>query len=71
MNNMELAEKEYKEVTEWVLREEEEVARRLKSENKHIGGLDGQQEEFAYIYAERKKRINEIRKKYGLCSQTE
>ncbi|MBO5030751.1 MAG: hypothetical protein J6C19_14395 [Lachnospiraceae bacterium] len=68
MNNMELAEKEYREVTEWVLSEEEKVMHRLKSENKYLGGLDGQEEEFAYIYAERNKRIKEIREKYGLCS---
>lgn len=66
MNNIEQAEKEYREVIEWVLSEEEKVTERLKSENKYVGGLDGNSKDFAYIYVERNKRIKEIREKYGI-----
>lgn len=66
MNNIEQAKKEYKEVIQWVLAEEDKVVEKLKAEGKYIGGLDGNSADFAYIYKERNRRIAEIKKRYNL-----
>lgn len=66
MNNIEQAQKEYKEVVQWVLNEEDKVIEKLKKEGRYAGGLDGNSIDFAYIYEERNRRITEIRKKYNL-----
>lgn len=66
MNNKGQAQKEYEEVIQWVLNEEDKVVERLKKEGRYIGGLDTHQEEFAYIYEARNRMIQDIRNKYVL-----
>lgn len=66
MNNREQAQKEYEVVRKWVLEEEDKVVDRLKKEGQYYGGLDTQSEEFTYIYEERNKRIEVIKKKYNI-----
>lgn len=66
MNNREQAQKEYENVRQWVLDEEDKVVKRLKEEENYLGGLDTQREEFAYIYEERNRRIRTIKKKYNI-----
>lgn len=65
MNNRELAQKEYEEVRQWVLDEEDKVVEQLKEKGEYFGGLDTQKEEFASIYEERNRRIQSIKKKYS------
>lgn len=69
MNDREQAQKEYEEVRQWVLDEEDKVVERLKEKGQYLGGLDTQKEEFAYIYEERNQRIKTIRDKYNLSQQ--
>lgn len=66
MNNKGIAQTEYEAVIKWVLEEEDKVEEKLKKSGKYLGGLDTQQEEFAYIYEERDRRIMAIRKKYNI-----
>lgn len=66
MSNIEQAQKEYKEVIQWVLNEEDKVVEKLKTEGRYTGGLDGNSADFAYIYEERNRRIAEIKKRYSL-----
>lgn len=66
VNSVEQVQREYKEVTDWVLNEEDKVVEKLKAEGKYIGGLDGNSADFAYIYKERNRRIAEIKKRYNL-----
>ncbi|MCD8067756.1 MAG: hypothetical protein LUE87_02470 [Lachnospiraceae bacterium] len=67
MNDLEQAQKEYEKVTDWVLSEESKVEDKLKKEGRWRGGLDTHNEDFAYIYQERNRRIKAIREKYGLA----
>lgn len=66
MNNKEAAQIEYEAVIKWVLNEEDKVEEKLKKNEKYLGGLDTQQEEFSYIYEERNRRIEAIKKKYNI-----
>ena len=66
MSNMEQAQKEYEEVIQWVLNEEDKVVERLNSEGRYVGGLDNNSVDFAYVYKERSKKIEGIKKKYNL-----
>lgn len=66
MNNREQAQTEYEDVRKWVLEEEDKVVERLKKKGQYYGGLDTQSEAFAYIYEERNKRIEIIKKKYNI-----
>lgn len=66
MSSMEQAQKEYREVIQWVLDEEDRVVEKLKAEGRYVGGLDNNSVDFAYIYKERNKKIEEIKKKYNL-----
>ena len=66
MSKLEQAQKEYDEVREWVLDEEDRVVEKLKLEGRYVRGLDGNQADFAYIYEKRNKRIKEIKEKYNL-----
>lgn len=63
---MEKAQEEYKKVIQWVLNEEDKVVEKLKTEGRHVGGLDGNSADFAYIYEERNRRIAELKKRYNL-----
>jgi len=64
---MEQAQKEYKEVVQWVLDEEDKVVEKLKAEGRYVGGLDGNSADFTYIFEERNRRIAEIKKRYNLA----
>ncbi|MCH5271586.1 MAG: hypothetical protein J1E83_12690 [Lachnospiraceae bacterium] len=66
MTNEEKAQKEYEAVRQWVLEEEDKVEERLKKEGRALKGLDTNQEDFAYIYEERNRRIKEIKEKYNI-----
>ena len=66
MYNIDQAQKEYEELREWVLDEEDRVVKRLKEEGRYIKGLDSNKTDFDYIYEERNKRIKEIKDKYSL-----
>ena len=59
-------EKEIRELFEWERAQREQLMRTLKDEGKWIGGLDGNQKDFALIISERKRRFREIQEKYGL-----
>lgn len=59
--NKEQAQEEVKKIQDWVFEEEDRVCDRLKREGRYMEGLDGQHEEFAYIYAERNRRIQELK----------
>ncbi len=63
---MEQAQKEYKEVVQWVLNKEDKVIEKLKAEGKYVSGLDNNSDDFAYIYEERNRRLTEIKKRYNL-----
>jgi len=60
------AQKEFKEVIQWVLEEEDKVTNQLKKEGKYIGGLDTNHDDYAYIYKERDIRIAKIKEKYNI-----
>lgn len=66
MDNMEQAQKEYEEVIKWVMAEEDKLEKELKENGKWTYGLDGNVEDFAYIRKEHKRRVKEIKKKYGM-----
>lgn len=66
VTNEEKAQKEYEAVLQWVLAEEDRVEERLKRAGKLLKGLDTNQEDFAYIYEERNRRIKEIKEKYNI-----
>lgn len=66
MNSADMAQKEYEEVLEWTLAEEEAVVKRLRESGQYLGGLDTHSEEFSYIYEERNRRIEAIKKKYNI-----
>ncbi len=60
------AQAEYEKVIQWVLDEEDKVTEELKGSGKYIDGLDTNSDSYAYIYAERNRRIAEIKKKYSI-----
>ena len=70
MTNAEKAQKEWENVREWVLDEEDRVTERLKKEGQYVPGLDSNTKHYAYIYQERNKRLKEIKEKYGLVKST-
>ena len=69
MTNEEKAQEEWYAVLRWSINEEERVTERLKKEGKYISGLDCNTKHYKYIYEECKKRLKEIKEKYGLMKQ--
>lgn len=63
MNRKEQAQKEYEELMQWVLEEENRAGERLKADGRYVHCLDGNSVELAYIYRERNRKIKEIREK--------
>nr|DAE53255.1 MAG TPA: hypothetical protein [Caudoviricetes sp.] len=64
MNSREAAQKEWEEVLEECIAEEEKITNRLKAEGKWTGGLDGNNEEYKAVSERRKTRMREIQEKY-------
>lgn len=60
------AEEEYREVLKWASLEEDKVYEKLKASGKINIGLDGNSENYKYIYEEMRKRTKEIVYKYDL-----
>lgn len=58
------ANQELHELYEWERKKTEEAINKLKGEGRFRGGLDGKYEEIDIIREERKRRFNEILKKY-------
>lgn len=69
MTNEEKAQKEWEAVRQWSVEEADRVTEQLKKEGKYIPGLDTNAEYYAYIPQECKKRLKEIKEKYGLVKK--
>ncbi len=57
---------EYQEVLKWAMEEEDKIYKKLKAEGKLESGLDGNSEDYKYIYETVKWRMKEIIHKYNL-----
>ena len=65
MTNRQAAEKEWADVKAWAIDEEEKVAQNLQASGVYCGGLDTNQEAFAYIREATNRRLKEIQEKYS------
>ena len=70
MTNEEKAQEEWMDVLRWATEESFKVMARLKKEG-IPGGLDTDQEHYAYIHQETYRRLDEIRGKYGIKPKNE
>ncbi|MBR1760250.1 MAG: hypothetical protein IJ741_03620 [Schwartzia sp.] len=66
MTDFEKAQIEFDAVGKWVLAEEDKLAAQIKSEGKKVG-LDTNNYRYKPIYDEAKRRIKEIKEKYGIA----
>ena len=62
----EKANREWREVLNWVRSEEKRVYERLKAEGKLESGLDGNTKDYSYIYRTAEARTKEIIHRYDL-----
>ena len=65
MTDLEKAQLEFNAVGKWVLEEEDKLAAQIKNEGKLVG-LDTNNYRYQPIYDEAKRRILEIKTKYGI-----
>ena len=63
--SLQAAEKEWKEIIDWVRSEEDRVTAQLNEEGSYISGLDTNREAYQPIYEERNRRIAELKRKYA------
>lgn len=63
--SLQAAEKEWKEIIDWVRSEEDRVTAQLKEEGTYVSGLDTNREAYRPIYEERDRRIAELKRKYA------
>lgn len=57
---------EYQEIIAWSLAEEKKITRRLKAEGRYLPGLDGINESYKPVGDKAKRKISELRLKYGI-----